>query len=432
MKNLKDFLKEQKLKSAVFTFGRFNPPTIGHEKLVDKLNSVARSFGGDPILFASHSNDKMKNPLAHRDKIKYLKAFFGRKVKVMDVDARQVFQILVFLYDQGYRRLGMVVGSDRVKEFDTIIKKYNSVKGRHGFYNFEDIQVVSAGERDPDADDVSGMSASKMREYAEKGDFESFKKGVPSQGKNQAEKLYKDIRRGMGIMENTLPDYMIEDLITEGVYDPGTFKAVFLMGGPGSGKSAVVKQLNLKTLGLKIVNSDVAFERGLKKAGLSLDLRTLDANVRDNIRGKAKETMKKGLDGYIQGRLGLIFDTTSAKASKILDYKKLLDGLGYEYKMVYVNTSLEFAKQRNAERARKLPDAVVVSDHEKVQKNVEMFRRVFGKDFIEIKNDDSFQALQKKASSLYSNMMTWVSKFPSNKLATQWREIELLMKKSYK
>ena len=183
---------------------------------------------------------------------------------------------------------------------------------------------------------------------------------------------------------------------------------------------------------LKIVNSDVAFENGLKKAGLSLDLRKLDANVRDNIRGKAKETMKRGLDGYIQGRLGLIFDTTSAKAGKILDYKKLLDGLGYEYKMVYVNISLEFAKQRNAERARKLPDAVVVSDHEKVQKNVEMFRRVFGKDFIEIKNDDTFQALQKKAASLYSSMMTWVSRFPSNKLATQWREIELLMKKSYK
>ena len=320
-KKFNTFMREAKEKGVVFTFGRFNPPTTGHEKLVKKLNSM-KSYG-DVLLFSSHSNDKVKNPLSHRDKIKYLKAFFGKQVNVIDADVRQIFQILVFLHNKKYTKIKMVVGSDRVREFDNIIKKYNSVKGRHGFYKFNEILVVSAGERDPDADDVSGMSASKMREFAEKGDFDSFKEGVPSTGTKLAEKLYKDIRKGMGIAEGTLPHYMVEDLIQEGVYDPGTFKAVFLSGGPGSGKSAVVKKLALSALGLKMVNTDRAFENGLKKAGLSLDLRGADFSKIDPIRAKAKKITAKGLDRYIEGRLGLIFDTTSAKSGKIKDYKTI-------------------------------------------------------------------------------------------------------------
>jgi hypothetical protein len=259
---------EAKDKGACFTFGRFNPPTTGHAKLVDRLIKVSKGF--QPIIFTSHSNDKRKNPLSHKDKIKYLRLFFGRKVDVVDSPSRTIFNIVHELYEQGYKNIRMVVGSDRVREFDVLIKKYNSVKARHGFYNFDNIEVVSAGERDPDADDVSGMSASKMRQYAEDGDFDNFKQGVPKSGAKHAEKLYKAVRKGMGINEGNLPHYMVEDLITEGVYDQGIFKAVFLMGGPGSGKSAIVKALHLKSLGLRLVNTDAAFERGLKKAGHSL------------------------------------------------------------------------------------------------------------------------------------------------------------------
>ena len=108
----------------------------------------------------------------------------------------------------------MVAGSDRIREFDALLKKYNGVKARHGFYKFDEIQIVSAGERDPDADDISGMSASKMRAAAEQGDFDTFKQGVAN--KQFADKLYKDVRKGMGINEDThLPLYMIEDLIQE-------------------------------------------------------------------------------------------------------------------------------------------------------------------------------------------------------------------------
>jgi predicted kinase/phosphopantetheine adenylyltransferase len=428
VKKFGKFLTEAKDKGAVFTFGRFNPPTTGHEKLVKKLASQ-KSFG-DVLLFSSHSNDKVKNPLSHKDKVKYLKAFFGKDVNVIDADVKQIFQILTYLYDKNYQKIRMIVGSDRVREFETIINKYNSVKGRHGFYKFDEIQIVSAGERDPDSDDVSGMSASKMRAFAEKGDFESFKEGVPTKGKRLADKLYKDIRKGMGIAEGTLPHYMMEDLITEGVYDPGVFKAVFFSGGPGSGKSTVVDALSLKSLGLKLVNTDKAFELGLKKAGMTLDLRGADFDRVDPIRAKAKKVTGKGMDMYMDGRLGLIFDTTSANLSKVKQYKEMLDGIGYECKMIHVSTSLANAQKRNAERPRKLPPEIVEKDWDNSTRNMIALQRIFKGDFLSVSNDDDLKSLETKANKLYSKLMTWSTSFPSNKLAKKWKDQELQLKKS--
>ena len=424
MKSFNAFLTEAKDKGVVFTFGRFNPPTTGHGKLVDKLKK--QSGGDDVLLFTSHSNDKVKNPLSHRDKISYLRKFFGKIVA--DVNARTVFEIATELHKKKYKRISMVVGSDRIREFETLLNKYNGVKARHGFYKFDEINIVSAGERDPDADDVSGMSASKLRGYAEQGDFDNFKLGVPTKNKGLVQKLYNDIRKGMGIAEGTLPHYMVEDLIQEGVYDPGTFKAVFLSGGPGSGKSAVVKKLALTALGLKMVNTDKAFENGLKKAGMSLDLRGADFDKVDPIRAKAKSITGKNLDSYIEGRLGLIFDTTSAKSGKIKNYKKMLDTLGYEYKMIFVNASLDNAQKRNDLRSRKLPPKIVKGDWDAAQKNAKEYKSIFGRDFVEIKNDDDLATLDKKANSLYSKLLGWSTSFPKNKLALQWKEKELMYK----
>ena len=427
MKKFSKFLTEGKDKGAVFTFGRFNPPTVGHGKLVDKLLKATKG-GYKPVIYTSHTEDPRKNPLKYKDKIKWLRKFF-KKVTVVNTTARTIFDIVTDLHDKGFNHIRMIVGSDRVGEFDKLIKTYNGKYGRHGHYDFEKIEVISAGERDPDADDVSGMSASKMRMFADKGDFDEFSKGVPSNNKKDAEGLWKDVRKGMGIREETIPDYIYEDLITEGVYDAGIFKAVFLMGGPGSGKSAVVKALALKALGLKLINTDSAFESELKKAGHSLDLRTMDADIRDPIRKKAKRMTGKGLDMYIQGRLGLIFDTTSAKASKIKAYKRSLDYLGYESKMIYVRTSLANAQARNAERARKLPEKIVQKDWENAQKNATYFKGMFGADFVEVLNDDTYADLKKKASQLYSKMLGWTTQFPNNKSALIWKQRELLMKK---
>lgn len=203
MKDFKQFITEASAKSAVFTFGRFNPPTTGHELLVNKLVKEGRGYN-DIFLFTSHSQDKKKNPLSYRDKTNFLRNFFGNKVSVPDSPARNVFDIAVYLYDNGFTTVKMVVGSDRVREFKTLLNKYNGVDARHGFYEFDRIDVVSAGERDPDAADVSGMSASKMRAFAMEGDFDSFEKGVPSTGrKTQALRLYNAIRKGMGLSEET-------------------------------------------------------------------------------------------------------------------------------------------------------------------------------------------------------------------------------------
>ena len=149
MKTLKRFISEAKNKPVVFAFGRFNPPTTGHAKLVDVLNRLAKKVGGDAMVFTSHSNDKKKNPLNHKQKVNYLRKFFGKKVKVPDVSARTVFEIANALYSQGYRSIYMVAGSDRIREFDALLKKYNGTKARHGFYKFDEIQIVSAGEETP-------------------------------------------------------------------------------------------------------------------------------------------------------------------------------------------------------------------------------------------------------------------------------------------
>jgi len=428
MKTLKRFISEAKSRPAVFAFGRFNPPTTGHAKLVDMMSRLAKKVQGDALLFSSHSNDKKKNPLSHKVKVNYLRKFFGKKVKVPDVTARTVFEIANALYSQGYRSIYMVAGSDRIREFDALLKKYNGTKARHGFYKFDEIQIVSAGERDPDAEDVSGMSASKMRAAAEQGDFDSFKQGVAN--KQFADKLYKDVRKGMGINEDThLPLYMQEDLIQEGVYDPGIFKAVFLMGGPGSGKSTVVDGLGLKALGLKLVNTDKSFETGLKKAGQTLDLKLVPADIRDPIRKKAKRQTTRMLDRYIDGRLGLIFDTTSANASKIKTYLNQLNNLGYESKMIYVSTSLDNAKKRNNMRPRKLPDEIVEKDWNNSQKNIAIMKKMFGKNFVQVTNDDDLSSLQKKTNSLFSKLMTWSTSFPMNKKSSLWKQRQLLTKK---
>ena len=431
MKTLKSFISEAKKRPAVFSFGRFNPPTIGHGKLVDKLNKVSKSVKGDPMIFTSHSNDKRKNPLNHKTKIRYLRNFFAKKVAVPDANARTVFDVANALHKQGYTSITMVVGSDRIREFENLLKKYNGVKARHGFYKFDEINIISAGERDPDSDDaVAGMSASKMRAAAEQDDFESFKNGVPD--KKLADKLYKDVRKGMGIAEESfadLPDYMVEDLLAEGVYDPGIFKAVFLMGGPGSGKSTVVDGLGLKALGLKLVNTDKSFENGLKKAGQTLDLKQVPADVRDPIRKKAKRQTTRMMDRYIDGRLGLIFDTTSANSSKIKAYKNMLDKLGYESKMIYVSTNLDNALKRNNSRPRKLPDAIVEKDWNNSQKNISIMQKMFGRDFIKVANDDDLQTLERKTNRLFGKLMSWSTSFPGNKRATLWKQREVITRK---
>jgi hypothetical protein len=189
-------INEKRRKSIAFTFGRFNPPTSGHEKLINKVASVrADTFK----IYLSRSNDPKKNPLSPRTKLTHMKMMFPRYSRNIEINTtNMILDIASKLYRQGFTEIFMVVGSDRVREFETILNKYNDVRSRHGYYNFDNINVLSAGERDPDSEGVSGMSASKMRDAASKDDFNTFKKGVPSSYRN-ADDLFKDVRKGMNL-----------------------------------------------------------------------------------------------------------------------------------------------------------------------------------------------------------------------------------------
>jgi predicted nucleotidyltransferase len=192
-----EYLSEAK--SVAFTFGRFNPPTTGHEKLIQKVKSVPAN---NYIIYLSRSEDPKKNPLSARQKLDYMKKMFPQHARNIEINtSNMILDIVTKLYKQGYTEINMVVGSDRVREFDTILKKYNNVKSRHGYYNFDKINVVSAGERDPDAEGTMGMSASKMRSAAERGDVKSFSQGLPK-GFRDVERLFKDVRRGMNLAAN--------------------------------------------------------------------------------------------------------------------------------------------------------------------------------------------------------------------------------------
>ena len=177
-----------------------------------KVKQVAGSDDG--FIYTSHSTDPKKNPLDYRTKTKFMKLLFRpAKVTVSTSNSRTVFDVVVDLYNQGYRSVKMVAGSDRLREFESLLTKYNGVKGRHGFYNFKDIKLVSAGERDPDADDISGMSASKMRAMAFNGDEKEFISALPRTFR-QGKQLYKAVRKGMAIREefHHIPEYITDDI----------------------------------------------------------------------------------------------------------------------------------------------------------------------------------------------------------------------------
>ena len=201
--SFKSFLVEEE-KTVYFTWGRMNPPTIGHEKLLDVLS---RKAGNNPyFIYLTQSVDNKKNPVDYKQKVKIARKMFPRHARKIMIDnkIKSIFDLLVKLHNSGYKNISMVVGSDRVNEFDILLKKYNGKKGRHGLYNFRSINVISAGDRDPDAEGASGMSASKMRDAAKAGEFAKFGQGLPKNYSNaDAKQLFNAVRKGMGLKEQS-------------------------------------------------------------------------------------------------------------------------------------------------------------------------------------------------------------------------------------
>ena len=185
--------------SISVTFGRFNPPTVGHEKLLNKVAQQAKSSGGEYRIYPSRSEDPKKNPLDAGTKIGFMKQAYPDHANAIqnNEEMRTIFDVLTTLDGEGYSTVNLVVGGDRVSEFNSLAQKYNGEA-----YTFDEINVVSAGARDPDGEGVEGMSASKLRKAAAEDDFESFSKGMSKGlGKDGTEKLYMTLRQAMQVEE---------------------------------------------------------------------------------------------------------------------------------------------------------------------------------------------------------------------------------------
>ena len=212
--------------------------------------------------------------------------------------------------------------------------------------------------------------------------------------------------------------------LQEGLYDPNIFKAFFLAGGPGSGKSYVAGR-TMGGHGLKSVNADEAFEYLLKQAGLSLKMPPEQQEPRDVVRGRAKDITKARQKNYLEGRLGVVIDGTGKDANKILGQKSGLEELGYDTYMVFVNTSLDVALKRNAERARSVPEPIVVKAWKDVQANIGKFSNMFRAGFIVVDNNDAGENILKEVEKRVRGLLR---KKVKNTRAQSWMAAELARK----
>ena len=213
---------------VVVVFGRFNPPTIGHQKLLDRAAKEANKKGYELRIYPSRSNDPKKNPLTPQMKISYMRQMFPDYAEniVDDKGAKTIFNVLIGANTEGHKNMIIMVGQDRLGEFQGLSHKYNGE-----LYNYDQLEVVSAGDRDPDSDDISGMSASKLRLAAAEGDFKKFAKGVPNTMSNQEKmELFNVLRRSMNISEDTEVWEVAPKLDEEGLRDAYLVDHIYEVG----------------------------------------------------------------------------------------------------------------------------------------------------------------------------------------------------------
>ncbi len=209
--------------------------------------------------------------------------------------------------------------------------------------------------------------------------------------------------------------------LTEGVNDPAIFKAVFLAGGPGSGKSFVVGKTALQALGFKLINSDQAFEKGLEKAGLTGSPDDVFSADGQKIRGSAKALTGNLLTRALEGRMGLVIDGTGKNYPKIKGQVDDLRKIGYEVHMIFVNTDMETAQKRNKFRSRSLPSKEVEKYWNDVQKNIGKFQGLFRNKMTIVDNSDGAD-IERSTLEAYKTIMAWAKKPPESKIAAKWKK----------
>lgn len=349
IKNMKSFLQlveetSKTHKPVVMAFGRYNPPTTGHLKLIDKVREVADKHHAPHTVIVSHSQSAKKDPLTSMQKLKHLKRYSpGTNFDASSKDHPSIFHHAAKLHAAGHDHLIVVAGSDRVKEFHDVLHRYNGVEGRHGHYNFKKITVVSAGHRDPDAEGAEGMSGTKMREHAKNNDFSSFRQGVPSHVSDyHAKELMKDTRKGMGINENV---------------DYGKLSAIFVTGGPGSGKDIVIRE--------SIACSNITELNHVQAINYLADKQKLTEETTDNKLNA------------IRNRNSLVINGPADDLDKIAYIKEELEELGYNTMMVFVNTTNEVSQERNKRLSKVLAEGVRFDKWSRTQNNVNSYVDMF-------------------------------------------------------
>lgn len=442
---LKEFLlKEEKEKHAVLAFGRMNPISCGHGLLINKVHEIADQHKASHHIVLSHSQDPSKNPLSPQQKLKHARRFFpGTNFSLASKASPNFLEQAAKLHRSGVTHLHMVAGSDRLPEYEKILHKYNGTK-ENSLFNFKGITLHSAGERDSNAKGVSGMSASKMRDAAAKGDYKTFRSGIPEGGhESHAKEMYRDVRHGMNIKESKvidLPlDTLFEEILDEGVHDKGIFKAVFLSGGPGSGKDFILSN-TLDGHGLTEINSDKAFEYLMDKNGLDKTMPDSEKDIRNIQRGKAKNTTELRQRLALSGRNGLIINGTGDDLEKVKTIKKRLEDMGYETSMITVNTDDEVSRMRNIKRGqsggRTVPEDIRKEKWDGVQKNRAEFAKMFRGNYHEFDNSydsgtatqEELAAKKKEMLEIYKNVQKFVAKPPAHPVAGLWVSHELSKK----
>ena len=435
----RDFLTENKNSTIVAAFGRFNVPTIGHGLLAKKVVDTAKSVKADHIVYASRTQDAKKNPLDVDTKVKYLKKMFpGINFKAANEDVRTFIEMAAKLSEEGYKNLVMIAGSDRIEEYQKLLDKYNGKD-----FKFNSIKVVSAGERDPDADGAAGMSGTKMREAAIKGDFKAFRSGIPKTLSDKETKELMDKVRKIMIKEEFNIDEAFAEILTEGVHDKAIFKAVFLAGGPGSGKDYVLDN-TLAGHGLTEINSDKALEFLMDKEGLDKTMPAHENEKKDIVRGRAKNITELRQRLALLGRNGLIINGTGDDVEKITKIKKRLEEIGYDSSMIVVNTADEISKQRNIERGqrggRTVPEHIRKEKWDNVQAGRVEFAKMFGANYMEFDNSEDLRqappevvkAKKEEMLQLFTNVKNFVAAKPTSDSAKEWIASELDKKDTLK
>lgn len=397
-KFLQKLYEENKTESpVVMAFGRMNPPTIGHEKLVNRVKEIARDYKAPHHVILSHTTDAKKNPLHSANKLKHARRFFpDTNIESATKEMPTFLHHAQRLNAAGHDHLVMVAGSDRLDEYERLLHHYNgeSDKNPRALFHFKKIEVKSAGHRDPDAEGAEGMSASKMREHAKSNNFSEFKKGVPSHvADKHAKELFDHVRQGMGLHDLTLNK---EEL----------FKAFFVCGGPGSGKDIIIRE---------------AFGYNFTEYNTTVLMNIL--NDKHKLSQKSSDLKLES----IRNRKPLIVNCNAIDEYKIYEIKEELEELGYETMMIFVNTTNESSKERNEKLNRVLSESVRKERWYNTQKILEKFKDTF-ENFFEYDNSLDLNEAnyilktqkEEEISLIYEMINIFIEKPIRNPIAETW------------